>query len=240
MRTQMLPMLMLTFFSHFPSKKKGRWALLSSLLRMSDPEHTQGAILFDDTDIARVGIHDVRKAVAVIPERRALDCTHAIDLGMLVGDNVSVPTSRQLPALASALARNSRILIVTDEVPTSFGTMLQSAQQRQICDYYRSCTKILISRNLATIVRSHRVLVIRDGHVVEFDTPFALLSEPNSYFSQLVEQTGSRHAAAIRKIAAYAAQNPFDRLKLDKERSAAWEEEWTRIRHTTLSPPSDV
>jgi len=43
--------------------------------------------------------------------------------------------------------------------------------------------------------------VLGNGEVLEFDTPSALLADPNSYFVSLVEQTGSMEAEYLRTLA---------------------------------------
>ena len=43
--------------------------------------------------------------------------------------------------------------------------------------------------------------VLDGGRLVEFDAPHLLLQNPTSYFSQLVEHTGSSTAAQLRHIA---------------------------------------
>jgi len=43
--------------------------------------------------------------------------------------------------------------------------------------------------------------VLGNGEVLEFDTPSALLADPNSYFVSLVEQTGPIEAEYLRTLA---------------------------------------
>jgi ABC-type multidrug transport system fused ATPase/permease subunit len=39
------------------------------------------------------------------------------------------------------------------------------------------------------------------GEVAEYDTPRALLSDPNSAFSKMVDETGTANAALLRSLA---------------------------------------
>lgn len=43
--------------------------------------------------------------------------------------------------------------------------------------------------------------VLGNGRILEFDTPTALLSNPNSQFTQLVEQTGTAESEYLRNLA---------------------------------------
>ena len=43
--------------------------------------------------------------------------------------------------------------------------------------------------------------VLNNGELLEFDTPSTLLSDSNSYFVALVEQTGSAEAEYLRTLA---------------------------------------
>ncbi len=43
--------------------------------------------------------------------------------------------------------------------------------------------------------------VLGNGELLEFDTPSTLLSRSNSYFSELVEQTGPAEAEYLRALA---------------------------------------
>jgi len=44
-------------------------------------------------------------------------------------------------------------------------------------------------------------LVLDEGHVQEFDSPGALLQNPNSFFSFLVDETGKRTSNYLKSIA---------------------------------------
>lgn len=62
--------------------------------------------------------------------------------------------------------------------------------------------------------------VLGNGEVLEFDTPSALLADPNSYFVSLVEQTGSIEAEYLRTLA-----NRMDsRMKSEKPKTTVDDE----------------
>jgi ABC-type multidrug transport system fused ATPase/permease subunit len=47
---------------------------------------------------------------------------------------------------------------------------------------------ITIAHRLNTIISSDRVLVLSFGEVLEYDSPERLMSDPNSEFSQLLQE----------------------------------------------------
>lgn len=57
---------------------------------------------------------------------------------------------------------------------------------------------------------SDRVLVMDKGIAAEFDTPYALLSNPNTIFSFMVKETGESMSATLFEVAKkkYFSDNP--------------------------------
>ena len=66
-------------------------------------------------------------------------------------------------------------------------------------------TTITIAHRLNTIIDSDRVLVIDNGAVAEFDTPAALLAQPDSIFAGLLDEMGPGAADKMRRQVAEAA-----------------------------------
>lgn len=58
--------------------------------------------------------------------------------------------------------------------------------QQTLRSAFRKSTVVTIAHRVQTIFDSDRVLVMSEGHVVEFDTPENLLADATSHFSQLV------------------------------------------------------
>lgn len=46
-----------------------------------------------------------------------------------------------------------------------------------------------------------RVLVMKSGHVAEFDHPHQLLQQPNGYFTNMVLETGPNMTEQLRHVA---------------------------------------
>ncbi|KAJ1822682.1 hypothetical protein LPJ56_000854 [Coemansia sp. RSA 2599] len=105
------------------------------------------------------------------------------------GQNLSLG-QRQLVALARALVRQSR-LIIMDEATASVDFATDSCIQRTIRGpEFAGSTLFCIAHRLRTVIDYDRVLVLDKGRVVEFDTPKRLLQKPQGVFRGMCEQSG--------------------------------------------------
>ncbi|XP_031342126.1 probable multidrug resistance-associated protein lethal(2)03659 [Photinus pyralis] len=114
------------------------------------------------------------------------------------GTNFSVG-QRQLLCLARASIRKNKILIL-DEATASLDPKTDALIQKTIRSKFSDCTVLTIAHRLNTIIDSDRVMVIRDGQVVEFDHPYKLLSEKSGVFYSMVEQAGPTSMESFVKI----------------------------------------
>jgi len=120
------------------------------------------------------------------------------------GKNFSLG-QRQLICLARAILRKPKILIM-DEATASIDVETDELVQRTVREQFRDCTVLTIAHRLETIIDSDRVLVMDHGRLGEYDTPDALLSNPESLFSSLVDQLGAETASKLRSQAAVLAK----------------------------------
>lgn len=104
------------------------------------------------------------------------------------GSNFSAG-QRQLLALARALLRSSS-LIIADEATSSIDFETDNLIQEAIrTDFKESCT-ITIAHRLTTVADMDKILVLADGGVAEFDSPWELLKNESSVFHQMCEHSG--------------------------------------------------
>ena len=94
---------------------------------------------------------------------------------------------RQLMCVARAILRKSKILLL-DEASSSIDLETDYLLQKTLRTEFSDCTTITIAHRLATIMDSDRVMVLEAGKLAEFDSPAALLSNPNSMFYSLHQQ----------------------------------------------------
>ncbi|KAJ2624970.1 hypothetical protein GGI25_006228 [Coemansia spiralis] len=112
------------------------------------------------------------------------------------GQNLSLG-QRQLVALARALVRRSR-LIIMDEATASVDFDTDDRIQRTIRGYeFANSTLLCIAHRLRTIIDYDRVLVLDKGKVAEFDTPYNLLQNRDGIFRSMCEKSGEYEFLAM-------------------------------------------
>ncbi|KAK4701289.1 hypothetical protein P7C70_g4945, partial [Phenoliferia sp. Uapishka_3] len=97
---------------------------------------------------------------------------------------------RQLLSLARAIVRRSKILIL-DEATASLDNGTDELVQKVIREEFEGATNLTIAHRLESIMDFDRVIVLREGRVVEFDRPKVLLDRVDSDLRYMVEATGN-------------------------------------------------
>ncbi|KAJ2762341.1 hypothetical protein H4S06_000713 [Coemansia sp. BCRC 34490] len=105
------------------------------------------------------------------------------------GQNLSLG-QRQLVALARALVRRSK-LIIMDEATASVDFDTDDRIQRTIRGpEFADSTLFCIAHRLRTVIDYDKVLVLDKGNVAEFDTPSNLLKNDGGIFRSMCEKSG--------------------------------------------------
>ncbi len=107
-----------------------------------------------------------------------------------MGSNFSIGT-QQLICLVRALLNKSKLLLL-DEATAALDTQTDSQVQSVLRASFAERTIITIAHRLDTIIDNDRILVMDDGKVAEFDTPYNLLTTPGTIFNQLCLQSDNR------------------------------------------------
>jgi len=157
-----------------------------------DPLRTVGAEIGEVLRVHRLPgrakrVHELLATVHVPePERRAGQYPHQLSGGL-----------RQRALIASAIAAGPPLLIA-DEPTTALDVTVQAqilallAERRAAGD-----TLLLISHDLAVVARlADRVLVMRDGVIVESGAPATLLSAPSHPYTKQLVVAGRRLAGS--------------------------------------------
>ncbi|KAL4068375.1 hypothetical protein V8B97DRAFT_1975301 [Scleroderma yunnanense] len=153
-------------------------ALLSGTLRQNlDP--------FDEHDDAT--LNDALRSAGLFTlqddtdeDRLTLDS--AISGG---GSNLSVG-QRQIIALARAMVRGSKLLILDEDYKTD--TAIQTSLRHEI----RGVTQLIIAHRLQTIIDADKIMVLDAGRIVEFGSPKELLQNENGMLRALVDESGEK------------------------------------------------
>lgn len=137
----------------------------------------------------QANIHD---AIIALPE--------GYDTFVGEGGNLFSGGQKQRLAIARCLIRNPKILLL-DEATSALDTNSEKIVQKTIEDcIYNSSAKrtcIVIAHRLSTIQRADRIIVMKDGKVIESGTHASLLTKKDGAYSLLVQaQTiGGENAA---------------------------------------------
>lgn len=124
------------------------------------------------------------------------------------GSNFSVG-QRQLLALSRAIIRKSKILVL-DEPTANVDRKTDSLLQEAIAKSFSGSTIIAVAHRLDTVIDYDRILVLGNGSRIEFGAPWELLSNKDSYFAKMVNDTGKKTAEELRDKArkAFLKINP--------------------------------
>ncbi|KAJ7730238.1 P-loop containing nucleoside triphosphate hydrolase protein, partial [Mycena maculata] len=108
------------------------------------------------------------------------------------GGNLSIG-QRQIIALARAIVRKSKLLILDEGVKLvvdyQTDTVIQSSLRNQLGS---GVTVITVAHRLQTIVDADKIMVLDAGRLVEFDSPRNLLEIPGGHFRALLDESEDR------------------------------------------------
>ncbi|KAJ7367252.1 P-loop containing nucleoside triphosphate hydrolase protein [Mycena albidolilacea] len=104
------------------------------------------------------------------------------------GTNLSVG-QRQIFALARAIVRKSKILILDEDYKTD--SIIQNSLRQELRG---DVSLITVAHRLQTIMDADKIMVLDAGRIVEFDSPKELLKIEDGKLRALVEESGDREA----------------------------------------------
>ncbi|TMS35379.1 hypothetical protein L596_002794 [Steinernema carpocapsae] len=188
----------------------GKSSLALALFRMIEP--AEGQIVIDGIDVSKIGLHDLRGNLTIIPQDpvlfsgtlrfnfvrysddqiwSALELAHlktftqSLDSGL---DYVITEGGENISVGQRQLVCLARALLrrskvlVLDEATAAVDLATDALIQETIRKEFRNSSVLTIAHRLKTILDYDRVLVLDKGEMKEFDTPQALLSDTTSTF----------------------------------------------------------
>ncbi|KAI8381242.1 P-loop containing nucleoside triphosphate hydrolase protein [Radiomyces spectabilis] len=154
----------------------------------------QDPVLFSGTlrsNLDPFGQHDDAELNAALKRAHLMDDGSSISLDAVVTENGNnwSQGQRQLIALARALVKKSA-LIVLDEATSSVDFDTDHRIQQTIRQEFVDSSLLCIAHRIRTVADYDRILVLDHGKVVEFDTPYCLMTTEGSVFQQMCERSG--------------------------------------------------
>ncbi|KAF8803435.1 multidrug resistance-associated ABC transporter [Phlegmacium glaucopus] len=104
------------------------------------------------------------------------------------GNNLSVG-QRQIIALARAIVRNSKLLILDEDHKTD--SVIQSTLRNELG---ADVTILTVAHRLQTIMDADKIMVLDSGKIIEFDSPQELLQKKGGAFKSMVDGSGDKKA----------------------------------------------
>lgn len=181
----------------------GKSSIIQAMFRIAP---TEGTIKIDGIDSKTLGLHDLRRNISIIPQDPVLfagtlrlnldpfqkrsneelwmalqsvelkDSVSGLDCKISDGGANFSMGQRQLICLARAILCNNRILIL-DEATANVDPETDHLIQRTIRSNFADCTVLTIAHRLNTVIDSDRVIVMDGGEIVEFDSPYNLITK---------------------------------------------------------------
>lgn len=198
----------------------GKSSLTLSLFRIIEPIH--GQILIDNFDITKLGLHQLRSNLAIIPQDPVLftgtlrfnldpvgqykdqDIWRALELAHLkahlnngldtaVSEGGSNFSVGQKQLICLARALLKKSkILVLDEATAAVDPETDELIQSTIKTQFKHCTVLTIAHRLNTILDSDKIIVLANGQVAETGSPSQLLANPDSKFKGMALSAGMK------------------------------------------------
>jgi ATP-binding cassette subfamily C (CFTR/MRP) protein 1 len=194
----------------------GKSSLLVALFRIV--EISAGEVLLDGIRLSELGLHTLRRAMAIIPQEPLLlegtvrtnvdpfsECSDTqvseacarvglLDANILDlhagGSNSKLSAGqKQLVSLARAILQPAKV-VVFDEPTSNIDPETDEKVQRAMRSEFSGCTRMTIAHRLETVISSDQIIVMDAGKVLESGPPQQLLGNASSAFAAMVKSHG--------------------------------------------------
>ncbi|KZS96501.1 P-loop containing nucleoside triphosphate hydrolase protein [Sistotremastrum niveocremeum HHB9708] len=168
-------------------------ATLNDALRAAGLHRTQGSVNVHDGMDGPSGTSNVTLSAAVDEGEEATEGRIGLDTEVASGGSNFSQGQRQIVAIARAILRRSKIVIL-DEATAAIDHETDRAIQESLRTQFKDATVITVAHRLQTIMGSDKIMVLDAGEVKEFDSPKVLLQKRSGFFKALVDESADRDA----------------------------------------------
>ncbi|CAI4045439.1 putative multidrug transporter NFT1 SKDI_11G3120 [Saccharomyces kudriavzevii IFO 1802] len=144
--------------------------------------------------LAKVGLIERNEVLCLVTDRQqssSFSPNKFSDLNSVVrsgGSNLS-QGQRQLLCLARSMLGSRKIMLI-DEATASIDYISDAKIQKTIRETMENTTILTIAHRLRSVIDYNKILVMDMGRVKEYDHPYNLISDKNTIFHHLCEQSG--------------------------------------------------
>ncbi|KAJ6564563.1 P-loop containing nucleoside triphosphate hydrolase protein [Mycena capillaripes] len=111
-----------------------------------------------------------------------------LDSDIAAGGNNLSTGERQIIALARAIVRRSKLLILDEDYETD--AVIQTSLRELPSD----TTSLIVAHRLQSVMDADKIMVLDAGRIVEFDSPKVLLQNKQGMLRALVDESGDKEA----------------------------------------------
>ncbi len=172
----------------------GKSTLMSLLCRFYDPLH--GAVRIDGHDLRAVKQKSLRHQLGIVVQDALL--LHAHEFIERLPDGYDTPVGergnllsageRQRVAIARSLLKDPPVLIL-DEPTSALDAESEALVQDALSRLMKGRTTFAIAHRLSTVVGADRIVVLKDGRIIEEGTHAQLVQRRGYYWSLVQRQT---------------------------------------------------
>ena len=216
----------------------GKTSFIVVLFRIVDCQ--KGSVKLDGKELDKLGLHTVRRALAIIPQTPLLipgTLAHNLDPFDKYSENKLIEVvekvglkanglkekaselsvgQQQLMALARLLLREGSDrpkVIVMDEPTANIDAQTDEILQKVINEEFKGITMLTIAHRLNTVIGSDAMMVMDSGLVKEYDSAHNLLQKDNSLLATMVDALGNGVSNSLRSLAKEAADETKRKYK---------------------------